>query len=121
MQVIRRAETFANKYMVRYREPPSQTWCTFLENHVSQLVSIDFSTVPTIRFHVLYLFLVLAHDRRGILLLLLRFLDNFDSVPFRIVNLKIAGSLPILLNGANIDSSCGQHFFHSADALRKQH
>ena len=34
---------------------------------LSQLVSIDFFTVPTIRFQVLYPFLVLAHDRRRIL------------------------------------------------------
>jgi putative transposase len=34
--------------------------------HVSQLVSVDFFTVPTIRFQVLYVFLVLAHDRRRI-------------------------------------------------------
>jgi len=40
---------------------------TFLENHAQQLVSIDFFTVPTIRFQVLYVFLVLAHDRRRIL------------------------------------------------------
>src|SRR5215471_5736672 len=53
--------------MVRCRTPPSQTWRTFLENHISQLVSIDFFTVPTIRFQVLYVFLVLAHDRRRIL------------------------------------------------------
>jgi hypothetical protein len=43
-----------------------QTWRTFLENHAQQLVSIDFFTVPTIRFQVLYVFLVLAHDRRRI-------------------------------------------------------
>src|SRR6266403_3415854 len=49
------------------RKPPSQTWRTFLENHAQQLVSIDFFTVPTIRFRVLYVFLVLAHDRRRIL------------------------------------------------------
>ena len=60
-------ETSVSKYMVRCRRPPSQTWCTFLENHVSQLVSVDFFTVPTIRFHVLYVFLVLAHDRRRII------------------------------------------------------
>ena len=54
--------------MVRSRKPPSQTWRTFLENHAKQLVSIDFFTVPTIRFQVLYVFLVLAHDRRRILL-----------------------------------------------------
>jgi len=60
-------ETSVSKYMVRCRKPPSQTWRTFLENHAQQLVSIDFFTVPTIRFQVLYVFLVLAHDRRRIL------------------------------------------------------
>src|SRR5882724_5185663 len=60
-------ETSVSKYMVRSRKPPSQTWRTFLENHVQQLVSVDFFTVPTIRFQVLYVFLVLAHDRRRIL------------------------------------------------------
>ena len=60
-------ETSVSKYMVRGRKPPSQAWRTFLENHVAQLVSVDFFTVPTIRFQVLYVFLVLAHDRRRIL------------------------------------------------------
>src|SRR4051812_40504364 len=55
------------KYMLRHRKPPSQTWRTFLENHVKSMVSVDFFTVPTIRFQVLYVFLVLAHDRRRIL------------------------------------------------------
>jgi transposase InsO family protein len=60
-------ETSVSKYMVRCPKPPSQTWRTFLENHLTQMVSIDFFTVPTIRFHVLYVFLVLAHDRRRII------------------------------------------------------
>jgi putative transposase len=60
-------ESSVSKYMVHCRKPPSQTWRTFLENHVAQLVSIDFFTVPTLRFQVLYVFLVLAHDRRRIL------------------------------------------------------
>ena len=60
-------ETSVGKYMVRYRRPPSQTWRTFLENHLKTMVSVDFFTVPTIRFQVLYVFLVLAHDRRRIL------------------------------------------------------
>jgi transposase InsO family protein len=60
-------ETSVGKYMARVRKPPSQTWRTFLENHVKTLVSVDFFTVPTIRFQVLYVFLVLAHDRRRIL------------------------------------------------------
>src|SRR5919106_91320 len=52
--------------MVRRRRPPSQTWKTFLTNHVRSMVSVDFFTVPTIRFQILYVFLVLAHERRRI-------------------------------------------------------
>ncbi len=59
-------ETSVGKYIVRKRKPPSQNWRTFLENHVKTMVSIDFFTVSTIRFQVLYVFLVLAHDRRRI-------------------------------------------------------
>ena len=60
-------ETSVGKYMTRHRRPPSQTWRTFLDNHLTTLVSVDFFTVPTIRLHVLYVFLILAHDRRRIL------------------------------------------------------
>ena len=60
-------ETSVSKYMIRRRTPPSLTWRTFLENHVKSMVSVDFFTVPTIRFQILYVFLVLAHDRRRIL------------------------------------------------------
>src|SRR5215469_10725309 len=59
-------ETSVGKYMPRRRQPPSQTWRTFLENHFKTMVSVDFFTVPTIRFQVLYVLLVLAHDRRRI-------------------------------------------------------
>src|ERR1700732_1649570 len=59
-------ETSVSKYLIRHRKPPSQTWRTFLENHVKSMVSVDFFTVPTIRFQILYVFLVLAHDRRRI-------------------------------------------------------
>jgi putative transposase len=60
-------ETSVSKYMVRRRRPPSQTWRTFLENHMKSMVSIDFFTVPAIRFQILYVFLVLAHEQRRIL------------------------------------------------------
>jgi hypothetical protein len=46
-------ETSVSKYMVRGRKPPSQTWRSFLENHVKSMVSADFFTVPTIRFQIL--------------------------------------------------------------------
>ncbi len=52
------------KYMVRQRKPPSQTWQAFLNNHIKDLVAVDFFTVPTVSFRVLYVFVVLAHDPR---------------------------------------------------------
>ena len=54
------------KYMVRHRKPPSQTWRTFLDNHVADLVSVDFFTVPTATFRILYVFVILRHDRREV-------------------------------------------------------
>src|SRR5260370_42233714 len=54
-------------YLVRPRRPPSQTWQTFLANHVHQLVSADFFVVPTATFRLLFVFLVLSHDRRRVL------------------------------------------------------
>ena len=57
-------ETSVGKYRVRRRNPPSQTWRTFLENNLKSTVSIYFFTAPTLRFQALYVFLVLAHDRR---------------------------------------------------------
>jgi putative transposase len=60
-------ETSVSKYLIRRRGPPSQTWKTFLKNHVQSMVSVDFFTVPTLRFQVLSVFLVLARDRRRIL------------------------------------------------------
>jgi hypothetical protein len=47
--------------------PPSQSWKTFLNNHVGQILSVDFFTVPTITLKVLYVFVVLAHRRREVL------------------------------------------------------
>ena len=55
-----------SKYLVRHRKPPSQTWRTFLTNHVQTLVAVDFFTVPTVMFKVLFVFVVLAHDRRRV-------------------------------------------------------
>jgi putative transposase len=56
-------ESSVSKYMVRCRKPPSQTWRTFLDNPAKQLVSVDFFTVPTIRFQtdVALCFNVTAH------------------------------------------------------------
>jgi len=61
------SQTTVLKYMVRQPKPPSQSWRTFLDNHIKQLVSIDFFVVPTINFRLMFVFLVLAHDRRRVI------------------------------------------------------
>ena len=60
------SQAAVSKYLVRHRRPPSQTWRTFLDNHLGNLVSVDFFVVPTVMFKVLFVFVVLAHDRRRV-------------------------------------------------------
>ena len=60
------SQASVSKYIVRREKPPSQAWRTFLTNHIGELVSIDFLTVPTLSFRVLFVFVVLAHDRRRV-------------------------------------------------------
>jgi len=55
------------KYMVRRRKPPSATWRAFLRNHIRDIVATDFFVVPTVRNQILFVFLVLAHERRRVL------------------------------------------------------
>jgi putative transposase len=58
------SEATVAKYIVRHRKPPSQTWRTFLTNHARNFVSADFFVVPTVFFRVLFVFVILSHDRR---------------------------------------------------------
>jgi transposase InsO family protein len=60
------SQAAVSKYMVRQRRPPSQSWRTFLDNHVRSLVAVGFFTVPTVMCKVLFVFVVLAHDRRRV-------------------------------------------------------
>lgn len=60
------SEATVSKYLTRQPKPPSQTWRTFLLNHVECLASIDFFVVPTVRFNLLFAFIVLRHERRHI-------------------------------------------------------
>ena len=52
--------------MRRRRRPPSQTWRTFLANHLTSLVSLDFFTMPTLTGRVLFVLVLLSHHRRRV-------------------------------------------------------
>ena len=60
------SQATVSKYMVRHRKPPSQGWRAFLKNRAKDIVSIDFFTVPTATFRVLFVFLVLSNERRRV-------------------------------------------------------
>jgi len=58
---------YTPKAPVGPRRPPSQTWGPFIRNHLAGTLAIDFLTVPTVTFGVLYVFFVLSLERRRVL------------------------------------------------------
>ena len=60
------SDSTVRKYRPHFERPPSQSWRSFLQNHAKGIVAIDFLTVPTATFRILYVFIVLAHDRRRV-------------------------------------------------------
>ena len=61
------SQATVSKYILRHRRPPSQAWRAFLknhENHAKDLIALDFFTVPTATFRVLFVLIVLSHGRR---------------------------------------------------------
>jgi putative transposase len=58
------AELTVAKYMRRTSPRPSATWRAFLAAHARDLVAVDFFLVPTLTFRLLFVFVVLRHDRR---------------------------------------------------------
>ena len=61
------SERTVSRVLRTVKRPPSQTWTTFLQNHIGEIVAIDFFTEPTIRLRVLFVFLLLEHQRRKVL------------------------------------------------------
>jgi len=58
------AQSTVSKYIVSGRNPPSQTWKTFLRHHAQAIAVIDMCVVPKLTFDLLFSFLVLGHGRR---------------------------------------------------------
>ena len=60
------AKSTVEKYRVPLRKPPTPTWKMFLKNHVQDLVSLNFFIVPTVTHKVLFVLLILTHQRRRV-------------------------------------------------------
>ena len=46
---------------------PAKRWLAFLRNHRQAIAAMDFFTVSTLNFSLLYCFFIISHDRRRIL------------------------------------------------------
>lgn len=102
--------------MVRRHGPPSQSWRSFLDNHARDVISLDFLTVPSATFRVLFVLVILTHERRRIL--------HFNATEHP----TAAWTAGQLVEGIGEDSpprylirdrdlSCGRRFSRQASAL----
>ena len=65
---IQLSESTVSNYLATLpRRRPSQGWRTFLRNHLHETIAVDFAIVPTVRFKLLFVFVVLDLARRRIL------------------------------------------------------
>jgi hypothetical protein len=63
------AQSTVAKYMARSGRGRSQTWKTFLHNHAAGIAAMDFLIVPTVGFRLLFVLVILRHERRRLITL----------------------------------------------------
>jgi hypothetical protein len=61
------AQSTVAKYMARRGRGPSQTWKSFLRNHTAGIAAMDFLIVPTVGFKLLFVLVILRHQRRRLI------------------------------------------------------
>jgi transposase InsO family protein len=61
------AQSTVAKYMARGGRGRSQTWKTFLDNHSADIGAMDFLIVPTVGFRLLFVLVILRHERRRLI------------------------------------------------------
>ena len=110
------AQSTVSKYMVRGRNPPSQTWKTFLRNHGQAIAAIDMCVVPTLTFDFLFAFLVLGHGRRQLLWIEVTRHPTAEWLARQITEAFPWSSAPAYLVRDN-DSAYGHVFTHRLRAM----
>jgi putative transposase len=60
------AKSTVETYRERSRTPPQPTWKTFLKTHIRDVVAMDFFVAPTVTYKVLFVLVILAHERRRV-------------------------------------------------------
>src|SRR5207302_10917297 len=113
------SERTVSRLIPKRRPLPSQTWRTFLANHVCDLVSLDFFTVPTARRRVLFVLVVLAHHRRRVVHFNVTEHPTAHSTAQQIVDAFPDDSAPSYLL-RDRDQVYGEQFRHRATGMRIQ-
>ncbi len=98
------------------RKPPSQTWRTFIKNHMAEMVAVDFFVVPTIRFRMLYAFVVLSHAHRRIVHFNVTPNPTAEWTAQQIIEAFPWDSAPKYLL-RDRDSICGERFKHRVQSM----
>jgi len=109
-------EATVSKYMNRHRGPPSQTWRTFLHDHVKETVSLNFFTVPIATFKIFFVFLVLSDDRRRIVHFSVTANPTAEWTARQLLEASGFDENPQYLI-CDRDVICGERFRRQADAL----
>jgi putative transposase len=104
------------KYMAHRRRPPSQTWRTFLRNHMKDTVAADFFVVPTVFFDLLFVFVILSHDRRRVVHIGVTPYPTAEWVARQLLEAFPWNSAPRYLL-RDRDGSYGQQFCEAANCL----
>jgi putative transposase len=111
------SERTVSRLIPKSRTPPSQTWRTFLANHVRDLVSLDFFTLPTAGLRVLFVLVVLAHHRRRVVHFNVTQHPTAHWTAQQIVNTSPDESAPSYLL-RDRDQVYGEQFRHRVKGLR---
>src|SRR5260370_11173205 len=75
------AQSTVAKYMAKSGRGRSQTWKTFLHNHAAGIAALDFLVVPTVGFKLLFVLVILRHERRRLISLSVTAHPPPDSLP----------------------------------------
>jgi len=80
------AQSTVAKYMAKNGRGRSQTWKTFLRNHAASIAAMDFLIVPTIGFKLLFVLVILRHQRRRLLSLTVKANPTAEWIAHRITD-----------------------------------
>ncbi len=104
------------KYRSKSKGKPSQGWKTFLKNHKGSIAAMDFFVVPTVTFRLLYVLIVINHERRKVVHFNITDSPSAAWTAQQIINAFPYDTAPKYLL-RDRDSICGSIFKHRVKGM----